>query len=57
MVRWRESVARMVDDGVDTFVEIGAGKILSGLAKRIDRNVTIRNLEMPQDLEAFAKEL
>jgi len=57
MVRWRESVARMVSEGVDTFVEIGAGKTLSGLAKRIDRDVTIRNLEMPQDLEAFAKEI
>lgn len=57
MVRWRESVARMVSEGVDTFVEIGAGKTLSGLAKRIDRNVTIRNLETPQDLEAFAKEI
>lgn len=50
-VRWQESVEAMIADGVDRFVEIGAGKTLSGFIKKIDRNVTILNVEKIDDLE------
>ena len=38
-VRWRESVINLINSGVQKFIEIGPGKVLSGLVKRIDRNV------------------
>jgi len=56
-VRWRESVEEMVKLGVDTFVECGAGKVLSGLVKRINRDVTALSIETPEDVEAFLKTL
>jgi [acyl-carrier-protein] S-malonyltransferase len=56
-VRWRESVAAMVEQGVDTLVEAGAGKVLSGMAKRINRDVTTFSVGGPADSEAFAKTL
>jgi [acyl-carrier-protein] S-malonyltransferase len=57
MVRWRESVLAMIDMGVDTFVEIGTGKILSGMIKRINREVTVLNIETADDIDAFLKTL
>jgi [acyl-carrier-protein] S-malonyltransferase len=54
-VRWRESVAFMAAEGVSTMVEIGAGKVLSGLAKRINRDLTTLNAEGPEDIEALLK--
>ena len=56
-VRWRECVAFMAAQGVTTFYEIGAGKVLSGLAKRIEPDVTGIALNGPADIEAFAKTL
>jgi [acyl-carrier-protein] S-malonyltransferase len=56
-VRWRESVLWLGDHGVDTLVEAGAGKVLTGMAKRINRELTNFNIETPDDLEAFAKTL
>ena len=53
-VRWRESVINMIDLGVNSFVEMGPGKVLSGLIKRINRNVKlnqINNLSDIQDLK------
>jgi acyl transferase domain-containing protein len=47
LVRWRESVLAMRDAGVDTLVELGAGKVLTGLTKRIDREMTSLNVETP----------
>lgn len=51
-VRWRESVARMVEDGVEEFWEIGAGKALSGMVRRIHRPAAVRNIGTPADVTA-----
>ena len=50
-VRWRESVIYMINKGVTKFVEIGPGKVLSGLVKRIDRSVTIVSINELGDLQ------
>ena len=55
MVRWRECVLAMRDIGVDTMAEIGAGKVLSGLTRRIDRDIAAMSVEGPGDVEAFLK--
>jgi [acyl-carrier-protein] S-malonyltransferase len=57
LVRWRESVLYMKDQGVDTFVEIGAGRVLSGLAKRMDRALAAASIGAPAEIEAFVKTL
>lgn len=57
MVRWRESVLRMRDDGVDQIVEIGAGRVLSGLIKRIDRDTATLSVGTPAEIETFLKSL
>jgi [acyl-carrier-protein] S-malonyltransferase len=49
-VRWRESVAWMAAQGVDEVWEIGAGKALIGMVRRIDRAVEVRNLGAPADI-------
>ena len=41
-VRWRESIINMIDKGVNHFIEIGPGKVLSGIIKRINKNVKIK---------------
>ncbi|MEM9068342.1 MAG: ACP S-malonyltransferase [Myxococcota bacterium] len=51
-VRWEESIRRMVADGVQLFVEIGPGKVLSGLLRRIEKGAKRANLQGPEDLEA-----
>jgi [acyl-carrier-protein] S-malonyltransferase len=50
-VRWEESIRRMTEDGIDQVLEIGPGKVLSGLMKRINPNVEIKNLEDLQTLK------
>ena len=55
LVRWRETVLRMRDDGINTIVELGAGKILSGLVRRIDRGLTAISVETPEDMENARK--
>ena len=52
-VRWRECVIAMKDAGVTELVEVGAGKVLSGLARRIDRELGARIIGTPADVEAF----
>lgn len=52
-VRWRETVAWFAANGVDTLAEIGAGKVLTGLARRIDRSVTGINVAGPDDIDPF----
>jgi [acyl-carrier-protein] S-malonyltransferase len=53
MVRWRESVIYMKTEGVTELVELGAGKVLSGLTKRIDAELTGRSIGTPKDIEEF----
>ena len=50
-VRWQQSIERMLADGVDTFLEIGPGKTLSGFMRKINRDVTVINIEKVEDLE------
>ncbi|MBQ5869157.1 MAG: ACP S-malonyltransferase, partial [Lachnospiraceae bacterium] len=50
-VLWQQSVESMIADGVDRFIEIGPGKTLAGFIKKIDRNVTVINIEKVEDLE------
>jgi [acyl-carrier-protein] S-malonyltransferase len=57
MVRWRESVLAMRDAGVAQHIELGTGKVLSGLARRIDRDLVTLNAESPDDIEALVKAL
>jgi len=56
-VRWRESVLWLGERGVETLVEAGAGKVLTGMAKRINRELTNHNIETPEQIEAFAQTL
>ena len=56
-VCWRESVLFMKNNGVDTLVEIGAGKVLTGLARRIDRELNSVSIQTPEDIEEFLKTL
>lgn len=57
LVRWRECVLAMKERGVTELVEIGAGKVLTGLAKRIDRTLTLSALGTPGDIDVLAKSL
>jgi [acyl-carrier-protein] S-malonyltransferase len=54
-VRWRESIEFMALQGITTFVEIGAGRVLGGLAKRIVSDATCYSLGTPQDIDEFLK--
>lgn len=56
-VRWRESMMFMRDNDVDRVVELGSGKVLSGLVRRIDREMSGVAVEGPDDIEALLKEL
>ena len=50
-VRWRESVTLMINKGVNQFIEIGPGKVLSGLIKRIDKNVKVSAINNEEDIK------
>ena len=50
-VRWRESVMLMIDKGINKFIEIGPGKVLSGLIKRIDKNVKVSAINNEEDIK------
>ena len=50
-VRWRESVINMINKGIQQFIEIGPGKVLSGLVKRIDKNVKINTINNVSDIK------
>jgi len=57
MVRWRESIEWMIENGITSFVELGAGKVLTGLNKRIDKDVQSISVESPDAIEEVLKEL
>ncbi len=52
-VKWSESILNMVNDGAENFIEIGPGKVLQGLVKRISPTVTISGINTAEDLEKF----
>jgi [acyl-carrier-protein] S-malonyltransferase len=56
-VRWRETIAGLRDRGITSVIEVGAGKVLTTMAKRIDKDLPAQSIETPQDIEAFLKSL
>jgi len=56
-VRWRESVLWMKEQGVEQAVELGAGKVLSGLVRRIDKDIETLNAGSPAEIEALMKKM
>tara|TARA_B100000900_G_C20518164_1_gene690998 strand:- start:289 stop:1215 length:927 start_codon:yes stop_codon:yes gene_type:complete len=50
-VRWRESVINMIDKGVEQFIEIGPGKVLSGLVKRINNKIEVISINSEEDIK------
>ena len=52
-VRWRESILFMANKGVKQFIEIGPGKVLSGLIKRIDKNVKVSAINNEEDIKSI----
>ncbi len=50
-VRWRESIEHMIKQGTNTFIEIGPGKVLSGLIKRINKEVKVLNIDAVEDIQ------
>jgi [acyl-carrier-protein] S-malonyltransferase len=56
MVRWRESMLFLKAAGIEEVVEIGAGRVLTGLVKRVDSEISARSVGMPAEVEALMKE-
>jgi [acyl-carrier-protein] S-malonyltransferase len=56
-VRWRETIAGLRERGITSVVEVGAGKVLTTMAKRIDKDLPAQSIETPQEIEAFVKTL
>ena len=56
-VRWRHSIMRLAEDGVDTFVELGPGNVLTGMAKRIAPQARALSVSTPDDLDKFLETL
>ena len=52
-VKWRESVEYMINNGVNEFIEIGPGKVLSGLVKRINKDVKVFNINSIDDITNY----
>ncbi|MEI6556974.1 MAG: ACP S-malonyltransferase [Rhodospirillaceae bacterium] len=57
VVRWRESMLYVKAEGVNTLVELGSGKVLTGLAKRIDKELVGVSVQTPADIESFLRTL
>nr|MCR5356238.1 [acyl-carrier-protein] S-malonyltransferase [Lachnospiraceae bacterium] len=55
-VRWQQTIELMLDEGVDTFVEIGPGKTLTGFMRKINtegKEINVYHVENPEELEAY----
>ena len=50
-VLWEQSINKMIEEGVDTFIELGPGKVLTGFIRKINRSVTVCNVEDMTSLE------
>jgi len=50
-VLWEDSMRKLLSDGIDLFIEVGPGKVLRGLLRRIDRRASVLGMENPEDLE------
>jgi [acyl-carrier-protein] S-malonyltransferase len=57
MVRWRESMMFLKQEGVEEVVEVGAGRVLAGLVKRIDSELSARSVGMPAEIASLIEEL
>jgi [acyl-carrier-protein] S-malonyltransferase len=57
MVRWRESVLFLKQEGVEEVVEIGTGRVLTGLVKRIDSDLAARSVGTPAEIESLIEDL
>jgi [acyl-carrier-protein] S-malonyltransferase len=55
-VRWEESIAAMASSGVTRFVEVGPGKVLSGLVRKIAKDAAVDSVSAPADVERFFTE-
>lgn len=56
-VRWRECVMAMKAAGIDTMYELGTGQVLTGLVKRIDKDIGVKAVNTPEDIESLIKDL
>jgi len=56
-VRWEESVRELIDEGVNTFIEVGPGRVLSGLLRQIERSVSTLNVEDEKSLTATVQKI
>ena len=52
-VKWRESIKYMIDNGTSDFIEIGPGKVLSGLVKRINKDVKVSAINREEDINTL----
>ena len=57
VVRWRESIAMMAADGVDTLYEVGAGRVLTGLVRRIDKSLQAESINSVEDITKFIENI
>lgn len=56
-VRWQQTIERMIGDGVDTFIEIGPGRTLTGFMRKINRDMKVYNIEKLEDLDKVVEAL
>ncbi len=56
-VRWDDSIRYLINKGVETFIEVGPGRVLGGLVKRIDRSVDIFNIDDPASLKSLSQKI
>ena len=56
-VRWRESITWLAENGVDTFIEVGTGKVLTGMVKRIAKEATGMAVNSPEDIDALMEKI